>query len=65
MRGVPGLRVLPDDLYGVEQTLIVPQGRPEALKAVNQFIDDIRRSGFLRGAVDRSGIIGIAVAPAR
>ncbi|HYR83306.1 MAG TPA: transporter substrate-binding domain-containing protein [Terriglobia bacterium] len=63
MRGVSGLRVLPDDLYGVEQTIIVPNGNPEVLKGVNQFIDDVRRSGFLRAAIERSGVIGIAVAP--
>jgi polar amino acid transport system substrate-binding protein len=58
-----GLRLLTDDLYGVEQTVIVPKGKPEALKSVNQFIDDVRKSGFLRSAIERSGIIGIAVAP--
>jgi polar amino acid transport system substrate-binding protein len=64
LRNAPGLRLLKDDLYGVEQTLIVPKGDQENLKAVNQFIDDIRTSGFLRATIDRSGIIGIAVAPA-
>ena len=64
LRNAPGLRLLKDDLYGVEQTLIVPKGDRENLKAVNQFIDDIRTSGFLRATIDRSGIIGIAVAPA-
>lgn len=63
MRTVAGLRILPDDLYGVEQTIIVPNGRPDALKLVNEFIDDVRRSGFLRSAIERSGITGIAVAP--
>ena len=63
LRNAPGLRLLKDDLYGVEQTIIVPKGDQENLKAVNQFIDDIRRSGFLRATIERSGIIGIAVAP--
>ncbi|HEY7447308.1 MAG TPA: transporter substrate-binding domain-containing protein [Vicinamibacterales bacterium] len=59
---VTGLRLLPDDLYGVEQTLIVPTGKPDVLKHVNQFIEDVRRSGFLQKAIERSGVIGIAVA---
>ncbi|MBI4662214.1 MAG: transporter substrate-binding domain-containing protein [Verrucomicrobia bacterium] len=63
MRNLSGVRLLPDDLYGVEQTIIVAKGNPEGLKAVNQFIDDVRRSGFLRAAIERSGVIGIAVAP--
>ena len=65
LRVTTGLRLLGDDLYGVEQTIIVPKGRPEALAAVNRFIDDIRASGFLHSAIDRSGIAGISVAPAR
>ncbi|MGH9148573.1 MAG: hypothetical protein ACRD1Q_17820, partial [Vicinamibacterales bacterium] len=60
---VPGLRLLPDDLYGVEQTLIVPTGKPDVLKIVNQFIDDVRRSGFLGTSIERSGVVGITVAP--
>jgi polar amino acid transport system substrate-binding protein len=64
LQNASGLRLLKDDLYGVEQTLIVPKGDQENLKAINQFIDDIRTSGFLQETIDRSGIIGIAVAPA-
>jgi polar amino acid transport system substrate-binding protein len=63
--GVTGFRLLPDDLYGVEQTIIVAAGRREALTAVNQFIDDVRRSGVLKAAVERSGVVGISVAPDR
>jgi polar amino acid transport system substrate-binding protein len=64
LRGGSGLRLLPDDLYGVEQNIVVPKGKPEALKAVNRFIDDVRSSGFLRAAIEKSGVIGISVAPA-
>jgi len=64
MRGVAGLRLLPDDLYGVEQAIIVPKGNAEALKAVNQFLDAVRASGFLRQAMERSGVLGLSVAPA-
>lgn len=65
LRETTGLRLLSDDLYGVEQTLIVPTGKPEVLRIVNQFIDDVRRSGFLQSSIERSGVVGIAVAPAR
>jgi len=64
LRNAAGLRLLKDDLYGVEQTIIVAKGAEDDLKVVNQFIDDIRTSGFLRTTIERSGIIGIAVAPA-
>jgi polar amino acid transport system substrate-binding protein len=64
-RGAAGVRLLPDDLYGVEQTIIVPAGRRDALDLVNQFIDDVRRSGFLHSAIERAGVVGIAVAGSR
>ena len=64
LRGANGLRLLPDDLYGVEQTIIVPKGNAESLKVVNQFLDDVRASGFLKQAMERSGVVGLSVAPA-
>jgi polar amino acid transport system substrate-binding protein len=60
-----GIRLLSDDLYGVEQAIIVPGGRRAALDAANQFIDEVRRSGFLKASVERSGVVGITVAPER
>jgi polar amino acid transport system substrate-binding protein len=63
MRGLSGLRLLSDDLYGVEQTIIVPKSKPDALKLMNEFIDAVRRSGFLRDSIQRSGVIGVTVAP--
>ena len=62
-RTASGLRVLPDDLYGVEQTIIVSRGNAAALAGVNAFIDDVIRSGFLGAAIARSGVAGITVAP--
>lgn len=59
IRGTPMLRLLPDDLYGVEQTVVVANGRPDALAMVNVFLDDVRRSGFLNAAIERSGVVGI------
>jgi len=61
---LPGYRLLPDSLFGVTQTIIVPKGKPEALAEVNRFIDDVRASGFLQAAITNSGIIGLDVAPA-
>jgi polar amino acid transport system substrate-binding protein len=64
-RGVAGVRLLRDDLYGVEQTIIVPGGRKDAQDAANKFIDDVRGSGFLQKSIERSGVIGISVANPR
>src|SRR5215510_1824482 len=59
----PGARLLPDNLFGVPQTVIVPKGKAAALEAVNRFIDDARTSGLLKTAIERSGITGLDVAP--
>jgi polar amino acid transport system substrate-binding protein len=64
-RGTTGFRLLPDDLYGVEQTIIVPGGRRDAQEAANKFIDDVRKSGFLQKSIERSGVIGITAATQR
>ena len=62
LRAATGLRLLPDDLYSVEQTIIVPAGNTQMLYTVNEFIDEVRRSGFLAASITRSGVVGIAVA---
>ena len=59
----PGFRILPDNLFGVPQTIIVPKGKTEVLAAVNRFIDDVRASGFLKKSVEASGVAGLEVAP--
>ena len=59
----PGTRLLLENLFGVPQTIIVPGGRAEALAAVNRFIDDVRASGFLQAAIERSGVVGLDVGP--
>ena len=64
MKDTPGLRMLPDSLFGVPQTIIVPKGKAEVLSTVNRFIDDLRATGFLQRAIDSSGVIGLEAAPA-
>jgi len=61
---VPGYRLLPDNLFGVTQTIIVPKGRPEVLAAINGFIDEVRASGFLQNAITKSEVVGLEMAPA-
>lgn len=63
LKDMPGFRILPDNLFGVPQTIIVGKDKRAALAAANAFIDDIRSSGFLRDAIARSGVIGVEVAP--
>jgi polar amino acid transport system substrate-binding protein len=61
----PGYRLLPDNFYGVEQSVIVPKGNKALLDEVNAVLDEARRSGLIAQAIERSGLIGLDVAPAR
>ncbi|GAB7550168.1 transporter substrate-binding domain-containing protein [Cupriavidus sp. 8B] len=58
-----GLRMLPDNLYGVPQAIAVPSDRNDRLTLVNAALSSMRESGFLVNSVKRSGIEGLAVAP--
>jgi polar amino acid transport system substrate-binding protein len=59
----PGLRLVPDNFYGVEQAVIVPKGEAARLAIVNRFLDEARASGLIAGAVSRAGLVGVDVAP--
>jgi polar amino acid transport system substrate-binding protein len=61
---MPGYRLLPDDVFDVPQTIIVPKDKPEILAEINRFIDDMRGSGLLTASIERSHIPGVEVAPA-
>jgi polar amino acid transport system substrate-binding protein len=61
---LPGARVLDG---GFQQTGIasaVPKSRPDALKLVADFVENAKKSGVIRKALDRAGFAGEAVAPA-
>ena len=59
----PGLRLLPDSFYGVEQAIIVAKGHAAMLAIVNRFIDEARSSGLIAESISRAGLIGVDVAP--
>ncbi|MDB5597968.1 MAG: amino acid transporter substrate-binding protein [Xanthobacteraceae bacterium] len=57
-------RMLPDNFYGVEQSVIVQKGNTKLLEAVNRYLSEARESEFIAGSLKRSGIVGLDVAPA-
>lgn len=59
----PGLRLVPDNFYGVEQSVIVPKGETARLAIINGFIDEARGSGFIADSISRAGLVGVDVAP--
>lgn len=60
---MPGLRVLDENFYAVEQAIIVPRGNAARRAIVDSFLDDTRASGFIRAALDRARLVGVDVAP--
>jgi len=61
---MPGYRLLPDNIFDVPQTIIVPKDKAEGLAQVNRFIDEVRASGFLASVIEKSRIPGLEAAPA-
>jgi polar amino acid transport system substrate-binding protein len=51
----PGLRVMPGNFMVIRQASGVPQGRPKAARYLNDFIAEMKASGFVRKSLDASG----------
>ena len=62
---VSGVHMLPDNFYGVEQSVIVMKGNKKLLDAVEKLLDEARSSGLIAGSIKRAGLAGVDVAPPR
>lgn len=61
----PGLRLLPGRFMVIEQAMGMPRGRSEQAAAfLRDFVEEMKRSGFVAEAMHRHGIEGANVAPA-
>lgn len=60
---LPGARVLAGYFQQVGLAVAVPKGRPAALKIVTGLIEDVKKSGVVRRALDRAGFADAEVAP--
>jgi len=61
----PGLRIVADNFYGVEQSIIVAKGHAALLAQAERLIEEARASGFTAAAIARAGLAGVDVAPSR
>jgi polar amino acid transport system substrate-binding protein len=61
----PALRVLPDNFFAVEQAIVVAKDNLAAVDFLNEFIDNARASGFLKGLIETAKLSGVEPAPAR
>ena len=60
---IPGLRLFPDNFYGVGQAVVVAKGNAALLRAVDRTIAEAKASGLVAGAIARAGLAGVDVAP--
>jgi polar amino acid transport system substrate-binding protein len=60
---LPGARVLPGGFQKTGIAVAVPKGRPAALKLVTELIEDAKKSGGVRRALDAAGFKDAEVAP--
>jgi polar amino acid transport system substrate-binding protein len=47
----------------IEQAMGLPQGRPAGLAYAKAFIEEMKSSGFVAHALEKSGVRGVPVAP--
>jgi polar amino acid transport system substrate-binding protein len=59
-----GIRVIDGRFVSIEQAMGTPKGRPAAREFLQSFIEEMKRSGFVASALERSGQRGAGVAPA-
>ena len=59
-----GLRLLPGRFMVINQAMATPQGRDAGARYLNQFVEEMKATGFVANALARHGIEGAAVAPA-
>ncbi len=59
-----GLRLLPGRFMVINQAMATPKGRDAGARYLNQFVEQMKASGFVAQALARHGIEGAAVAPA-
>lgn len=60
---LPGLRLLPGRFMVINQAMATPKGRDAGARFLNEFVEQMKASGFVASALARHGIEGAAVAP--
>jgi polar amino acid transport system substrate-binding protein len=61
--GLPGARVLEDRFSAAEMCLVLPKGRTAALAYVSEFVEQSKKSGAVKRAIDEAKLRGVSVAP--
>jgi polar amino acid transport system substrate-binding protein len=59
----PNVRVMDGRFMEIRQAMGLPQGRPAGLRYLSEFIEEMKASGFIAEALQRSGHADAVVAP--
>jgi polar amino acid transport system substrate-binding protein len=59
----PGLRVIEGRFMAIEQAMGTPQGRPRAAAYLREFVEEMKRTGFVMRGLEASGQRDATVAP--
>jgi polar amino acid transport system substrate-binding protein len=62
---IPGSKVLDGHFHAAGTAIAVPKGKPAALAYATRFIEEAKRDGTVRRALDNAGLIDAPVAPAQ
>jgi polar amino acid transport system substrate-binding protein len=60
---LPGARILPGGFQQTGISVAVPPGRPKALAVVSGLLEEAKRNGVVRRALDAAGFIDAEIAP--
>jgi polar amino acid transport system substrate-binding protein len=60
-----GYRLLPDNFYGVPQSVVAAKGNTAMIDFVNAVLDDAKRDGLIARSIEEAGLHGLDVAPPR
>jgi polar amino acid transport system substrate-binding protein len=55
------LRALPDNFLEVDQCFVVEKGNRAKLDAIEQFVNEVRVSGFIKSSMERARLTGVDV----
>jgi len=62
---LPGSRVFEDRFMAIGQAMGIVKGRAEGAAYLREFIEDVKASGFVARAIDKSGVSGVNVPATR
>ena len=60
---LPGSRVLDGRFMAIQQALGIPKGREAGISYLREFIEDVKASGLVARALEKTGVQGVSIAP--